>query len=103
MPDSNTTRDKLASEIAPTQWQMLEVHHGRGALFMVKQGLELADVAAAMAEDRTDAVKGWLDAAQIARPSGDEVEAWAAEQGTRFLFVIVQPYVLAQRLDLDAI
>ena len=54
-----------------------------------------------MAEDRTAAVKGWLDASQIARPTGDETEAWSAEQGTRFLFVIVQPYVLAQRLNLS--
>ncbi|MBW2461124.1 MAG: DUF2288 family protein [Deltaproteobacteria bacterium] len=94
-------RDKLASEIAPIQWQVLEGHHRRGALFIVDPAVELVDVAVAMAEDRADAVEGWLDAAQIARPADEDVHAWTPEEGARFLFVIVQPYVLAQRLNLD--
>lgn len=103
MTSPTNLRDKLASEIAPIQWQVLEGHHRRGALFIVDPAVELVDVALAIAEDRTDAVKGWLDAAQIGRPTGDESETWAVEQGTKFLFVIVQPYVLAQRLNLDIV
>ena len=101
MTSPTNLRDKLASEITPTQWAVLEAHHRRGALFIVDPTVELVDAAVAMADDRTDAVKTWLEAAQIGRPTGDESEAWATEEGTRFMFVIVQPYVLAQRLNLD--
>ncbi|RLB55983.1 MAG: hypothetical protein DRJ42_04660 [Deltaproteobacteria bacterium] len=101
MTSPTNLRDTLASEIAPIHWRAIEGHHRRGALFIVDVAVELVDVALAMAEDRTDAVKGWLDAAHIARPTGDDVDAWTAEEGARFLFVIVQPYVLAQRLNLD--
>lgn len=102
MPTPTTLREKLASEIAAIHWPVLEAHHRRGALFVVDPTVELADVATAIAEDRSPEVQGWLEAGHLGRPTDDDAAAWAEEQGARFLFVIVQPYVLAQRVAFDA-
>ncbi len=94
-------RDKLASEIATTPWPILEAHHHREALFLVDPTIALIDVAVAIAEDRADVLKGWLEASRVARPTDDEAAAWSENESVRFLFVIVQPFVLAQRMSAD--
>lgn len=92
-------REKLAGEILPSEWRMLAMHHRRDALFLVGAEVPLLEVAVAIAEDRADLVRAWIEAGRIARPTPAQVEAWEAEVGARFVSAIVQPYVLAQRLE----
>lgn len=92
-------RDKLARELMATEWRMLAMHYRRDALFMVRRSVSLLDAAVAVAEDRTEEVRGWLEAGSLARPSPEEIEAWEAESGTKFVSAVVQPYVLAQRVE----
>jgi hypothetical protein len=92
-------REKLAKELMPAEWKMLAMHHRRDALFVVDGRVPLLDVAVAVAEDRTEAVKAWIEGGQIARPTPEQVQGWEAESGARFVSAIVQPFVLAQRLD----
>jgi hypothetical protein len=91
-------REKLASELLPSEWKMLAMHYRRDALFIVR-GLPLLDAALGVAEDRASEVAAWIEAGAIARPTPTEVETWEREEGPRFVSVIVQPYVLAQRLE----
>lgn len=78
---------------------MLAMHQRRDALFVVRAGVSLAEVAVAVAEDRADAVSGWIERGQLTRPTPSEIAAWALEEGAQFVSVILQPYVFAQRLD----
>jgi len=101
MTVSTSIQDRLAKQITPTSWTQLEPHLRRAALFVVDPAVPLLDVAVAVAEDRKTAIEDWLEASRLARPTTEQIEAWGEEKGTRFTFVIVQPFVLAQRIDLD--
>lgn len=92
-------REKLAGELLPSEWKMLAMHYRRDALFVVGSDLPLLEVAVAIAEDRAERVRAWIEAGRITRPTPAQVEAWEAEVGAQFVSAIVQPYVLAQRLD----
>lgn len=93
------TREKLAAELLPSEWPMLAMHYRRDALFVVDRELALLEVAVAVAEDRADALKAWIEAGRITRPTAAQVEAWEREEGAQFVSAIVQPFVFAQRLD----
>ena len=93
-------REKLATELLPSEWRMLSMHYRRDALFLVGEEVTLLDVAVAVAEDRADAIAEWIEAGHIVRPTPDEVEAWEREEGANFVSAVVQPFVLAQRLEL---
>lgn len=98
-------RKKLAEEVGTAPWSLLDPHFRRDALFLVDPQLELLDVAVAAAEDRTAEVRGWIEEGRLSRPSAEQSQAWADEEGAMFRFVIVQPFVLAQRIaspDADA-
>jgi hypothetical protein len=92
-------REKLRSEILPSEWAMLAMHHRRDAIFMVDDQLDLLEVALAVAQDDAEVVQAWIEAGRIARPTLEQVACWEAEEGAPFLSVIVQPYVLAQRVE----
>ena len=92
-------REELAPQQLPAEWKMLAMHYRRDALFVVGGELALLDVAVAVASDDAGALEGWLARELIARPSPEQVERWGAEEGAQFVCVIVQPFVLAQRVD----
>jgi hypothetical protein len=96
---TDPVRAKIESEIDETLWYALAVHAQRDALFLVDPSLNLADVAHAIATNRTAIVAHWIDAALMKRPSADERAALdAALPAPRFRIAIVQPFVLAQPL-----
>ncbi len=92
-------REKLAGELLPSEWKMLAMHYRRDALFVVSGAIPLLEVAIAVAEDRAGVIGAWIEAGNIARPTPAQVEAWEREEGAQFVSAIVQPYVLAQRLE----
>lgn len=87
-------RQKLKAEVQAVNWPDLKPHAARGALLLLDPGLDLLDVATAVATDDVKAIEKWLQSNQIQKATTDA----EAEQTTRFQFVIVQPYVLAQAL-----
>jgi len=95
---SNALRDKLAGELMDTDFKALAPHFARGALVLVASDLTLLDVAEAIARDQRAQVEAWLGAGRIWRATDDDAKhALAAQQP--FRFVIVQPWVLAQKRD----
>jgi hypothetical protein len=90
-------REKLASEVLACGWEDLEPHHGRGALLVVSPDLDLVEAAEALAMDRKDRVEVWLTVGRLGRPTEVLVQRWGSG-GSRFQFLIVQPFVLAQEL-----
>lgn len=88
-------KEKFESEIEQCDWDMLEPHHKRGAVFIVGDNVELIAVAEALASDNVSQVKIWLD-------NGDfyKLEETSSFEESPFNkmgeFLIVQPYVLVK-------
>lgn len=96
-PAGETLRERLCGERAATDWRSLGPHHERQALFLVSGGVDLLDAAVAIAGDDTASVAAWLTQGALARPTDDEAARWDGEPDTTFEFLIVQPYVVAER------
>jgi hypothetical protein len=90
-------RARIAQEMHRVDWKPLGPHAKRGGLVLVDSGLDLLEVAVAVAEDDSEQVQRWMEAGQLGKPSEAQIEAWQEEAGERFAVAIVQPYVLAQR------
>ena len=93
MPDLRT---ELTAAIDEAEWEWLEPHVRRDSVIVVQPGLDLVDVALALADDNTLSVQRWIDESLISKPSPDQVAAWNLRQAKRFNALIVQPYVLVQ-------
>jgi hypothetical protein len=97
-PAPEDLRQKIEREIDVVDWTPLRLHAKRDALFFVDGRLDVGDVAYAIATNRGALVRHWLAENFLRRPSENEREALEKTgESERFRFVIVQPYVLAQR------
>lgn len=94
---SEELRAHLTNEVHRVDWKPLAAHAKRGGLVLVDTGLDLVDVAVAVASDDSPRVQQWMAAGQLLKPTRDQVTAWQDDPADRFTIVIVQPYVLAQR------
>lgn len=93
-------REKLQTEIEQADWDMLRTHHENGAVFIVSGSVSLLDAAVAIAEDKTQFVKIWLDNGELARPTDKQVQQFEKNQFEKICdFVIIQPYVLVSLLN----
>lgn len=96
-------KEKLKTEVEQADWDMLRVHHDNGAVFLVQGNLELLDAAVAVAQDKTQFVKIWLDNGDLARPSDEEVTEFEKEKFKKICdFIIIQPYVLVKLFKEEA-
>lgn len=95
-------RGKLNSETARIAWPELERHFARGVVVVVAPGLDLVEVAHAMARDDSAALAAWMQAGQVARAEAEQALDWHARQAV-FWAVVVAPWVVIQetqpRLD----
>ena len=90
-------RAELTAQVLMARWDVLEPHHQREALLVLKPDLDLVDAGLALALDRTDRVRAWLAVGRMGRPDHAAVEGFRQAQA-RFQVLIVQPWVLAQVL-----
>ena len=88
----------LKESIQDAEWSWLAPHHARGALIVVAQDLDLAEVGFKISRDEVAEVSQWLKAGALARPTSAQSEAWDQNPQQRFRFLIVQPYVLIQSM-----
>lgn len=95
-------RAKLNSETARISWSELERHFARGVVVVVAPGMDLIDVAHAMARDDSGALAAWMQSGQVARAEAEQALDWHARQAV-FWAVVVAPWVVIQeaqpRLD----
>ncbi len=96
-------RVKLNSETAQISWPELERHFARGVVVAVAPGVDLIEVASAMACDDSAALADWLQAGQVARADEAQARDWHARQPA-FWAVVVAPWVVIQEVQprLDA-
>jgi hypothetical protein len=94
MVDKEALKVKLKDDIDKASWDMLKVHHERGAVFIVDSNLELVDVGASIALDEVNIIKIWLDNEQFKKLDKipENVDMFVRDIN----FLIIQPYVLIQ-------
>jgi hypothetical protein len=98
VPGDSELRAKLRSEVLPARWPDLLYQFARGGLFMVDPAVDLLDVAEALASDDRACTEQLLAVGALRRASDDDARSLQANPEQRLQFVIVQPWVLAQRL-----
>lgn len=93
-----SVREKLRGETMAAAWGDLVYQFARGGLLLVTTQLDLLDVATAIATDAREQVEHWLATGAVRKASDEDAQRFQSEPNVRFQFVIVQPWVLAQRL-----
>mgnify|MGYP003956495325 CR=1 FL=1 len=99
---SQSIREKLSEEVGAVSWNALSVHAKGGTLIAVRAEQDLMDVAVAIAKDQTDKVSKWLEEGAVYKPDDTEIEELEKEDGTPFKFLLVQPFVVVQRILVDS-
>jgi hypothetical protein len=86
-------RDNLERMMGPVLHSDLQAHLARDAVFLVAPHLSLLDVGVGVAMDDVDAVKRWIDAGELRKPTQKERDAWPPGV---WISIVVQPFVLVQ-------
>ncbi|BDX19270.1 hypothetical protein MFKK_20800 [Halopseudomonas aestusnigri] len=81
---------------AQIEWKVLEPHFARGDLLAVDAALDLVQVAAAMMDDNSEAIKGWMDAGQLQVATDSCAADWAERNPDTLWAVVIRPWVLVQ-------
>jgi hypothetical protein len=88
-------RAKLLGETARLAWSELQRHHARGVVVKVGGGLDLVDVAVAMAQDDGAAVGRWMQSGQLGKLTDAQAADWLARDPDLW-GVVAAPWVLVQ-------
>ncbi len=85
---------QFEKDLADVVWTDLQPHAKRDALILVHPGLDLIEVATAIANDNVAKVQPWIQESLLQKPTADQLTQWNACPTQRFQTLIVQPYVL---------
>ena len=89
-------KEKLEKDVADISWKDLQPHAKRDAIIIIKQELDLPEVAVAIAEDNTTSVQGWIGNRSIAKPTAEQLTSWNQTPEKQFTALIVQPFVVVK-------
>ncbi len=89
-------RSRLNTETARIGWRDLQRFYAQGQVLLVDDHLDLIEVAASVAEDKAELVRGWMEARQLSQPDADCAQQWYDEE-RQLWAVVVAPWVLVQR------
>lgn len=95
--DQSSAEEKIAKYTGDVDWAYLKPHYKSGAMIYVDPELSLTEVAEAFTKDDKSQVQAWLKSADLVKPSHLHEEWWEYDQ-TRFIAVVITPFVLAQPL-----
>jgi hypothetical protein len=91
-------RDLLIAQTGRLDWQELERAFARGVVIRVATELDLVEVAAAVVEDDSVRLAGWLEERLVAKATTAEARGWQATRG-QFWAVVCAPWVLVQEAE----
>ncbi len=86
---------KFNEELSDIDWKALQPHFAIGTLVVADQTMDLVEVGVKMAQDDKQAFLEWLATGKVYKPDEDQARRWD-KNNSRFNFLIVQPFVLAQ-------
>lgn len=90
-------RVKLNAETGRIAWPELQRHFARGAVIKVVPGMDLVEVALAVARDDKAAIAAWLADGRITRAGDEDAIDWQDRDAT-FWAVVTAPWVLVQEM-----
>ncbi|NEV61255.1 DUF2288 domain-containing protein [Thiorhodococcus minor] len=88
-------RAKLNQETAKIRWTELQRFFAQGLVLCVRPGLDLVDVALAMAKDDAEKIGAERSAGRIAAVTDQQAREWLAQDACLWA-VVVKPWILAQ-------
>ncbi len=91
--------EKLKKDVANISWKDLQPHARRDAIIVVKDELDLSEVALAIAEDNTVSVQAWISAQAISKPTAEQLTDWNNTPQKQFTTLIVQPFVIVKQVN----
>ena len=91
-------KEKLEKDVADISWKDLQPHAKRDAIIVIKDDLDLLEVAAAIAEDNTVSVQAWITSKSISKPTSQQLTDWNQTPEKQFSTLIVQPFVVIQEV-----
>ena len=100
--DRDDLKKKIASELGTADWRLLASHAKSASLIVVDQTLDLLDVALAVAANETDRVSPWIEQGFLTKLDDASQATLAETPSAYFQFVVIAPFVLAQRIVLDS-
>lgn len=90
---------QFQDDLADIIWADLIPHAKRDAIIWVHPGLDLIEVATAIANDNASKVQHWIQESLIQKPTADKLALWNTCPTQVFQTLIVQPYVLVVEKD----
>lgn len=87
---------RIEGEVLEVEWDALRPHAEREAVVLIGPEVPLVKAAMAVTLDLKDDVAKWMSDGHIAKISAADAADWPNDE--RYRFVIVQPFVLVQRI-----
>lgn len=88
----------LKQECGVADWQLLQPHYQRGALIIVREGVDIITAGVQIAVDNSAIVSRWIDEQTLSKPTADQAAAWE-RRNQNFRSVVVAPFVLIQQIS----
>lgn len=93
--DPELLRAKINQETAKIPWKELQRFFAQGRVILVNPGLDLVEVAAMTANDRSEELAAWMSDGQIGKVSDELAQNWVESDAVLWT-VVVKPWVLVQ-------
>lgn len=86
---------ELNQETAQIPWRELQRFFANGSALVVDSHLDLLEVAAAMARDRSEQVKQWLHTGKLGPVADHQAQEWY-QSNAQLWALVIKPWVLVQ-------
>lgn len=96
MTTPNETYAAIVGATARIDWKDLEPHFARCELLEVDASLDLVEVAQALIDDNSAAVKGWMQQNLLTSLADARAEDWHQRDPDTLWAVVIRPWVLVQ-------
>lgn len=96
MTTPNETYAAIVGATARIDWKDLEPHFARGELLEVDASLDLVEVAQALIDDNSAAVKGWRQQNLLTSLADARAADWHQRDPDTLWAVVIRPWVLVQ-------
>ena len=89
-------RKQLEEGLGLAPWAEIRAHQERNAVIVVSPALEILEVGVRLAQDDSEKVGAWIQKGLVSKPTANQLEVWEASPSSKFLILVVQPWVLLQ-------
>jgi hypothetical protein len=100
--DLETLKARILAETARIPWRELQRFFAGGRAISVSPGLDLVEVASAMALDDGARVENWMSAGKLGQVADSRAAEWY-EANVLMWAVVLKPWVLVQPIMRDAL